>query len=129
METLCRGEIIFESHSWGKNCWRPFCSYYYNTFSFNVYCSHTGIRQHECDKCFKTFMYAEGLYKHKQLHEEERECSTCKKKFPTPKELREHCLVCIFIFIFGHSSVLTLLFEPTCAYAQWPLMHRVLTVT
>lgn len=68
--------------------------------------SHTGVKNYKCSECDKSFMYAEGLLKHKQLHElgNMRKCSTCKQHFGTPKELKEHTLVSTVNVL--HKSVL-----------------------
>ena len=59
------------------------------------HCSHSGVKRHQCGQCEKSFMYAEGLIKHRQVHTlgSVRECSTCKQHFQTLKELKEHALV------------------------------------
>ena len=59
------------------------------------HCSHSGVKRHQCSQCEKSFMYAEGLIKHRQVHTlgSVRECSTCKQHFQTLKELKEHALV------------------------------------
>ena len=67
-------------------------AYYYNDL---FYFSHAGVKNHKCSDCDKSFMYAEGLLKHKQVHVlgTIRECSNCKQHFQSLKELREHMLV------------------------------------
>ncbi|XP_045496567.1 zinc finger protein 260-like [Colias croceus] len=63
----------------------------YPSFRGHCYSSHVIKGRYKCDSCDKFFSKLPALQYHvKIMHPKSFRCSTCKKKFPTKKELRLH---------------------------------------